>query len=222
LIGARIFSNGYEAQNGKLDRSKRTARDFVGHGTHTLSIAAGNFAPGATIFGNGNGTAKGGCPKARVAAYKVCWSANDAGGCHEADILEAFDHAINDGVDVISASIAGSNPYIEAFFTDGVSIGAFHAVARNIVVVCSAGNDGPAPRTVTNVAPWTFTVAASTIDRDFLTNISLGKNHHLKVTLHVSFIHYSIKHASSVQNFLHYSMMIYRIVIIKVNKTYHK
>ncbi|KAK7372609.1 hypothetical protein VNO80_05995 [Phaseolus coccineus] len=180
LIGARIFSNGYEAQNGKLDPSKRTARDFVGHGTHTLSIAAGNFAPGATIFGNANGTAKGGSPKARVAAYKVCWSTNDAGGCHEADILQAFDHAINDGVDVISASIAGSNPYIESFFTDGVSIGAFHAVARNIVVVCSAGNDGPAPRTVTNVAPWTFTVAASTIDRNFLTNISLGKNHHFE------------------------------------------
>lgn len=199
MIGAKIFSNGYEAEKGKLDPSKRTARDFVGHGTHTLSIAAGNFAPGATIFGNGNGTAKGGCPKARVAAYKVCWSTTDAGGCHEADILQAFDHAINDGVDVISASIAATNPYIEAFFTDGVSIGAFHAVARNIVVVCSAGNDGPAPRTVTNVAPWTFTVAASTIDRNFLTNISLGKKHHFEVR---ESYHKHNKHASSMQNFL--------------------
>ncbi|KAK7395140.1 hypothetical protein VNO78_15684 [Psophocarpus tetragonolobus] len=120
---------------------------------------------GATIFGNGNGTAKGGSPKARVAAYKVCWSTNDAGGCHEADILQAFDYAIYDGVDVISASVGASNPYIEAFFADGVSIGAFHAVARNIVVVSSAGNDGPAPRTVTNLAPWSFTVAATTQPR---------------------------------------------------------
>ncbi|QCD85930.1 Peptidase S8 [Vigna unguiculata] len=79
LIGARIFSSSYEAHYGKLDPSKHTARDFVGHGTHTMSIAAGNFAPGATVFGNGNGTAKGGSPKARIAAYKVCWSANDAG-----------------------------------------------------------------------------------------------------------------------------------------------
>ncbi|KAG5109591.1 hypothetical protein JHK82_038814 [Glycine max] len=180
LIGARVFSEAYEAQYGKLDPLKRTARDFVGHGTHTLSTAAGNFAPGATFFGNGNGTAKGGSPKARVAAYKVCWSTNDAGSCHEADILQAFDYAVYDGVDVISASVGGSNPYIEAFFTDGVSIGAFHAVTRNIVVVCSAGNDGPAPRTVTNVAPWSFTVAASTIDRDFLSNISLGNKHYLK------------------------------------------
>ncbi|KAL2316998.1 hypothetical protein Fmac_030874 [Flemingia macrophylla] len=180
LIGARVFSEGYESKYGKLDPLNRTARDFVGHGTHTLSTAAGNFAPGATIFGNGNGTAKGGSPRARVAAYKVCWSTNDAGRCHEADILQAFDYAIHDGVDVISASLGGSNPYIEAFFTDGVSIGAFHAVVSNIVVVCSAGNDGPAPRTVTNVAPWSITVAASTIDRDFLTNISLDNKHHLK------------------------------------------
>lgn len=176
MIGARVFSEAYEAQYGKLDPLKRTARDFVGHGTHTLSTAAGNFAPGATFFGNGNGTAKGGSPKARVAAYKVCWSTNDAGSCHEADILQAFDHAIHDGVDVISASIGSSNPYTEALLTDGMSIGAFHAVARNVVVVCSAGNDGPSPLSVTNVAPWSFTVAASTMDRDFRSRISLSNN----------------------------------------------
>lgn len=181
LIGARMFSKNYEAQHGKLDNFKRTARDFVGHGTHTLSIAAGNFAPGATVFGNGNGTAKGGSPRARVATYKVCWSITDAGGCHEADILQAFDHAIHDGVDVISTSLGGSNPYIEALFTDGISIGSFHAIARNVVVICSAGNDGPAPRTVTNVAPWSFTVAASTIDREFISNVSLGHKPYLKV-----------------------------------------
>ncbi|KAJ1386920.1 Peptidase S8/S53 domain [Sesbania bispinosa] len=180
LIGARIFSKDYESRYGKLNPLNLTARDFVGHGTHTLSTAAGNFIPGATIFGNGNGTAKGGSPRARVATYKVCWSAYDAGGCHEADILQAFDQAIYDGVDVISTSVGASDPYIEAFFTDGISIGAFHAVARNIVVVCSAGNDGPAPRTVTNVAPWSFTVAASTIDRDFWSDISLANKHYFK------------------------------------------
>jgi hypothetical protein len=79
LIGARIFSKNYEAQFGKLHPSNLTARDFVGHGTHTLSTAAGNFSPNVTIFGNGNGTAKGGSPRARVASYKVCWSKTDAG-----------------------------------------------------------------------------------------------------------------------------------------------
>jgi len=109
-------------------------------------------------------------------AYKACWSKLDTGGCHEADLLAAFDYAIYDGVDVISASVGWSTPYKEALLTDGISIGSFHAVAKNIVVVCSAGNDGPSPSSVTNVAPWSFTVAASTLDRDFLSTVSLGKN----------------------------------------------
>ncbi|KAJ1383729.1 Peptidase S8/S53 domain [Sesbania bispinosa] len=180
LIGARMFSKNYEAEVGRLDPMFRSARDFVGHGTHTLSTAGGNFTRGAHVFGNGNGTAKGGSPRARVVAYKVCWSIRDAGGCHEADILAAFDHAISDGVDVINLSIGMFIPRSQGLLTDGPSIGAFHAVARNIVLVCSAGNDGPQPRTVTNVAPWSFTVAASTIDRDFLSNISLGNKHYLK------------------------------------------
>ncbi|KAJ1386922.1 Peptidase S8/S53 domain [Sesbania bispinosa] len=180
LIGARMFSKNYEAEVGQLDPMFRSARDFVGHGTHTLSTAGGNFTRGAHVFGNGNGTAKGGSPRARVVAYKVCWSIREAGGCHEADILAAFDHAISDGVDVINLSIGMFIPRSQGLLTDGPSIGAFHAVARNIVVVCSAGNDGPQPQTVTNVAPWSFTVAVSTLDRDFLSNISLGNKHYLK------------------------------------------
>nr|KYP39986.1 Subtilisin-like protease [Cajanus cajan] len=177
LIGARTFSKSYEAE---VEKVERNARDLVGHGTHTLSTAGGNFAPGANVFGNGKGTAKGGSPRARVVAYKACWHKLDVGGCQEADLLAAFDYAIHDGVDIISASVGWSTPYAEALLTDAISIGSFHAVAKNILVVSSAGNNGPAPKTVTNVAPWSFTVAASTMDRDFLSNISLGNGQYIK------------------------------------------
>ncbi|RDX71399.1 Subtilisin-like protease, partial [Mucuna pruriens] len=180
LIGARMFSKNYEAEYKKVESRQHSARDFVGHGTHTLSTAGGDFAPGANVEGNGKGTAKGGSPRARVAAYKVCWNKLDAGGCQDADILQAFDHAINDGVDVISASLGSNQPYKESLFTDGISIGSFHAVANNIILVCSAGNEGPSPLSVTNVAPWSFTVAASTMDRDFLSDISLGNKTRIK------------------------------------------
>jgi len=192
LIGARIFLKNHEAEDGEIERKFRSARDFVGHGSHTLSTAGGNFVPGANVERNGRGIAKGGSPKARVVAYKACWNELDAGGCNEADLLAAFDYAIYDGVDVISASVGWSTPYKEALLTDGISIGSFHAVARNIVVVCSAGNDGPSPSSVTNVAPWSFTVAASTMDRDFLSTISLGKKKHFQVS---SFYHILSQHA---------------------------
>lgn len=176
-----MFYKGYEAYV-KLNASFHTARDTNGHGSHTLSTAGGNFVPGVSVFGSGNGTAKGGSPKARVAAYKVCWPRKflHPGGCNDADILAAFEAAISDGVDVLSVSIGGSP---QNLFYDSTAIGSFHAVATGVVVVSSGGNDGPSNETVSNVAPWLFTVAASTIDRDFTSYVVLGDKKHLKVLL---------------------------------------
>ena len=59
-------------------------------------------------MGVGNGTVKGGSPKARVATYKVCWPPiSSSGGCNGADIMESIDMAIHDAVDVISISVGG-------------------------------------------------------------------------------------------------------------------
>lgn len=179
LIGAKYFNKGYAAVlDGKLNATLETARDNQGHGTHTLSTAGGSFVPGANVLGFGNGTAKGGSPKARVAAYKVCWPPIDGNECFDADILAAFDAAISDGVDVLSVSLGGETT---EFFEDGTSIGSFHAMRKGISVVASAGNDGPDPETVTNVSPWVFTIGASTLDRDFISYVELGNDKRLKV-----------------------------------------
>ncbi|XP_058763582.1 subtilisin-like protease SBT5.4 [Vicia villosa] len=179
LIGARYFYKGYLADLGDAKNvTFNSARDLDGHGTHTLSTAGGNFVENASIFGYGNGTASGGSPKARVAAYKVCWPPLAAGGgCYEADILAAFEAAISDGVDVISASLGGTP--VE-FFESSVSIGSFHAAAQGIVVVSSAGNTGPSPSTVSNVEPWSITVGASTMDRSFTSFVTLDNKKILK------------------------------------------
>eukprot|EP00257_Ricinus_communis_P024618 XP_025012032.1 subtilisin-like protease SBT3.6 isoform X2 [Ricinus communis] len=180
IIGARWYIKGYEAEFGKLNTNDGveflSPRDADGHGTHTSSIATGALVRNASFNGLAQGMARGGAPSAWLAIYKVCWA---TGGCSSADILAAFDDAVFDGANVLSVSL-GSTPPLATYIEDPIAIGSFHAVAKGIVVVSSAGNSGPYPQTVQNTAPWVVTVAASTIDRAFPTIITLGNNQTLR------------------------------------------
>ncbi|KAG0450251.1 hypothetical protein HPP92_026969 [Vanilla planifolia] len=168
VIGARFYH-----LNGNIsDDNIASPRDSDGHGTHTASTAAGRLVPNASLAGLAEGTARGGVPSARLAVYKVCW---DGEGCSDIDLLAAFDDAIADGVDVISLSIG--SPISRPYFSDAIAIGSFHATKQGILVSSSAGNNGPSRSTVANFAPWMLTVAASTIDRKFVSFVELGDGH---------------------------------------------
>ncbi|XP_061997957.1 CO(2)-response secreted protease-like [Rosa rugosa] len=172
LIGARYYNMQMTmiGNQSHLAAPKGSPRDFVGHGTHTTSTAAGARVPNASYYGLAQGTAKGGLPSARIACYKAC---SDV-GCSGATILKAIDDAIRDGVDMISISIGMSSLFQPDYLTDPIAIGTFHAEQMGVMVICSGGNDGPDPYTVVNTAPWIFTVAASNIDRDFQSTVVLG------------------------------------------------
>uniref|UniRef100_J3MTI9 Subtilisin-like protease n=1 Tax=Oryza brachyantha TaxID=4533 RepID=J3MTI9_ORYBR len=169
LVGARFFSAGYEATSGRMNETAevRSPLDTDGHGTHTASVAAGRYVFPASTLGYARGVAAGMAPKARLAAYKVCW----VGGCFDSDILAAFDAAVADGVDVVSLSVGG---VVVPYYLDAIAIGAFGATEAGIVVSASAGNGGPGGLTVTNVAPWMATVGAGSMDRAFPANVRLG------------------------------------------------
>ncbi|XP_004231532.2 subtilisin-like protease SBT1.5 [Solanum lycopersicum] len=169
IIGARYFTSGYLAKIGSMNSSAdiKSARDTEGHGTHTASTAAGRAVGDASFLGFAKGVAVGIAPKARIAAYKVCWKR----GCMDSDILAGFDKAVEDGVNIISISIGGSAvPYN----LDPIAIGSFGAMEKGVFVSASAGNEGPRSMSVTNVAPWITTVGASTIDRRFPADLVLG------------------------------------------------
>ncbi|KAK2982515.1 hypothetical protein RJ640_012760 [Escallonia rubra] len=180
LIGARFYLKGYEHYYGRLNRTLdfRSPRDKDGHGTHTSSTAGGRTVPDISALGGyASGTASGGAPLARVAMYKVCWpipAKGKEGGdtCFVEDMLAAMDDAIGDGVHVLSLSIGISKP--TPYTQDGIAIGALHAVKKNIVVVCSAGNNGPTASTLKNQAPWIITIGASSVDRTFVAPLLLG------------------------------------------------
>lgn len=175
LIGARWYSKALEADwldanNGtayNFTGAYKSARDPDGHGTHTSSTAAGSAVENASVFGQASGTARGMAPRARVAMYKVCWPNT---GCYSADMLAAFDDAIEDGINVASLSIGGG----PSLGPDPLYAGAFAAMAKGIFVSMSGGNSGPVAGSISNNVPWILTVAASTQDRGFPGTVVLG------------------------------------------------
>jgi len=136
----------------------------------------------ASYYDLAKGKARGGSPSTRIAASKTC----SEEGCSGSTILKAMDDAIKDGVDIISISIGLSSLMQSDYLNDPIAIGAFHAEQRGVMVVCSAGNDGPDPSTVVNTAPWIFTVAASNIDRNFQSTVVLGNGKSFQVSFLIS------------------------------------
>ena len=182
MIGARYYNTG-----NLID----SARDTNGHGTHTASTAAGNHVKGASFYGLAQGTARGGAPFARIAAYGAC---DMYGACNEADVLAAFDDAIADGVDIISISIAFPND--DPVKQYSIEVGAFHAMERGILTVAAAGNSGSSHGTIDNSMPWMLGVAASTIDRRFIDKLVLGNGKTLIVYIFLIFQYFNFMKCS--------------------------
>ncbi|WP_395340708.1 S8 family serine peptidase [Ningiella sp. W23] len=168
LIGARYFGETFSSvYEMRFDLGEFvSARDADGHGSHTASTAAGNAGVTAVLGGVDVGTVSGIAPRARVAAYKVCWNANyvspegvNERGCFFGDSMAAIEAAVTDGVDVLNYSIGNSNNINTPVYN-----AALVAADAGVFFSASAGNSGPGPETVSNIAPWIATVAASTYD----------------------------------------------------------
>ncbi|MCG3171265.1 MAG: hypothetical protein CALGDGBN_02865 [Pseudomonadales bacterium] len=173
LIGARYYNAGWGGNAGidaQLPWEFNSPRDFGGHGTHTASTAGGNaMTPTngpAAVFGPISGIA----PRARIAAYKVCWETGTGGSCFTTDSVAAIDQAVADGVDVINFSISGS----QTNFLDPVEVAFLYAARAGVFVAASAGNSGPTTATVAHPGPWLTTVAAGTHNRDGQGSTTLG------------------------------------------------
>jgi hypothetical protein len=174
LIGAQAFASGFLAAGLPPHASEfMSPRDSNGHGTHTSTTAGGNGGVQANLSGIPMGATSGMAPRARLAAYKVCWTGDDNGepsnGCYGSDSVAAVEQAIRDGVNVLSFSISGgwdlNDPVDQAFL---------HAADAGIFVSAAAGNEGPSHYTLSHISPWLTTVAASTHDSQLLSMLSLG------------------------------------------------
>jgi subtilisin family serine protease len=165
VLGARSFPQGFLAAGLQLAPGEVTSvRDTNSHGTHTASTAAGAIVAHAVVAGRDFGQVSGMAPGAKLSIYKALFRTADdptsAAGTNS-DIVGAIDQAVADGVDVINFSVGppgGSN---------GIEIDdlAFlNAAAAGVFVSAAAGNDGSAANTVSHLAPWETTVAATSAD----------------------------------------------------------
>ncbi|TMM02771.1 MAG: serine protease [Actinobacteria bacterium] len=172
LIGAYAKTTTYMnaiGSNGQEFCNKTTkicsARDPEGHGTHTMTTAAGDCVSSAMLYGVERGPVCGIAPGAHVIEYRVCL----AQGCFSSDSVAAVQQAIANGVNVLNFSISGgSQPY-----TDPVELAFLDATNAGISVAASAGNSGPGSGTSDHGGPWTTTVGASTGPRFFTSTLHL-------------------------------------------------
>jgi subtilisin family serine protease len=173
LIGAQFYNAGFGGDAGisaAFPYEFNSPRDADGHGSHTASTAGGNANVPATGQAAVLGSISGIAPRARIAAYKVCWGNNGEGGCPTVDSVAAIDQAVADGVDVINFSISGTRTN----FRDPVEIAFLFAADAGVFVAASAGNSGPTTATVAHPSPWITTVAAGTHDRAGVATAALG------------------------------------------------
>ena len=176
LVAARYYNAAWGGNAGMTAQRPwefNSPRDYNGHGTHTSSTSGGNF--GTPLTGAALQVASeisGMAPRARIATYKVLWSTQDASlaSGQTADIVQAIDQAVADGVDVINYSISGTTTN----FLDPVQVSFLFAADAGVFVSASAGNSGPNSGTVAHPGPWLTTVAAGTHPRNGNGSVTLG------------------------------------------------
>jgi len=101
--------------------------DKNGHGTHVAGIIAGDGgSDGLGIYGM--------APEAELLIYKVC---SNNGTCWADDVAVALRTATDDGANIVNISLGSDSS--SQLIKDATN----YAVEKNVLIVASAGNDGP-------------------------------------------------------------------------------
>ncbi len=148
--GKVIVQRSYDGLNG----TPESIVDGAGHGTAVAMVAAGGrvMSPYGALVGA--------APSAWIGAYRV-FGGETGETANSAAFLRALDDAVADGMDVVNISLGFSPPYREE--VDPIADAVKRAVAMGVMVVKSAGNDGPDIGSVDSPAVAGFGISVGSI-----------------------------------------------------------
>jgi minor extracellular serine protease Vpr len=155
--------------------------DVGGHGTHVAGTAAGNMV--SVDFNGVSRDIAGVAPGAYIMAYKALFTNPETGRGSGSNIMliEALEHALEDGADVINNSWGGG---YGAHPSTSVYAEVFENIEKaGVVAVVSAGNGGPDNGTIGGPANLesVLSVANTTHGRVFGKTVSFGESDVLAV-----------------------------------------
>ncbi|MEA3190379.1 MAG: serine protease AprX [Thermoplasmata archaeon] len=146
------------------DQGPAKAFDRDGHGSHVAGVLA---ASGSTLGDKlvyGGVDLRGGAPGIRLMVARVCGEA----ACDGNAIVRAVDWAAANGAQVLSLSLGrqASSSVLPVQLQDAMESAINRAIDRGIVVVASAGNDGPGNTDVGSPASIPRVIAVGAIQED--------------------------------------------------------
>jgi minor extracellular serine protease Vpr len=138
VIVAKVFYN----KNNQTGYDALPLHGDGDHGSHTSGTIAGVTGKTATVQGVAIDDMSGIAPGAWLGNYNVFPGL--VTNARSEDILNAVEAAVNDGMDVLNLSLGGAYHGNNDLLAKGLDT----AVAAGVVVVASAGNEGPGGFTI--------------------------------------------------------------------------
>lgn len=138
VIVAKVFYN----KNNQTSYDALPVADVGSHGTHVGGTVAGVTGKTAIVQGVAIDDMSGVAPGAWLGNYNVF--PGEVENARSEDILNAVEAAVNDGMDVLNLSLGGAYHGNNDLLAKGLDT----AVAAGVVVVTSAGNEGPGGFTI--------------------------------------------------------------------------
>ena len=132
--------------------------DFTGEGIYDDN-GHGTFVSG--IIGSNDSFYRGVAYASNIYSIKVLDSYGDG---HGTDLLDGIEWALNNNIDILSMSLGAEMENCDG--TDFISVAVDDAVSQGLVVVVSAGNDGPNSSSITSPACSFNSISVGSVNSD--------------------------------------------------------